>query len=86
MITASPTKRRDLDDYRAARWLTYALFFIFAVTTDAVGIIIPVVVEEYGLTLTQAGSFHYATMVAIALAGALFGHLADTKGRKFALA
>ena len=85
MTTASPTKRRDLDDYRAARWLTYALFFIFAVTTDAVGIIIPVVVEEYGLTLTQAGSFHYATMVAIALAGALFGHLADTKGRKFAL-
>jgi DHA1 family quinolone resistance protein-like MFS transporter len=85
MFTVSPTKRSDLDDYRAARWLTYALFFIFAVTTDAVGVIIPVVVEEYGLTLTQAGSFHYATMIAIALAGGFFGHLADTAGRKFAL-
>ena len=71
--------------HRTARWLTYSLFFVFAVTTDAVGVIIPEVVNEYGLTLTEAGSFHYATMLAIALAGGLFGHLADTYGRKFAV-
>lgn len=71
--------------HRTARWLTYALFFVFAVTTDAVGVIIPQVVNEFGLSLTQAGSFHYATMLAIAVAGGLFGHLADTHGRKFAV-
>lgn len=71
--------------HRTARWLTYSLFFVFAVTTDAVGVIIPEVVNEYGLTLTQAGSFHYATMLAIAVAGGLFGQLADTRGRKFAV-
>lgn len=81
----SATSYAPTSDYRTARWLTYALFFIFAVTTDAVGVIIPVVVEEYGLSLTQAGSFHYATMIAIALAGGLFARLADTKGRKYAL-
>ena len=71
--------------HQTARWLTYSLFFVFAVTTDAVGVIIPEVVKEHGLTLTEAGSFHYATMLAIALAGGLFGHLADTRGRKFAV-
>jgi len=73
------------DEYRSARMLTYLLFFIFALTTDAVGVVIPEVVKEYGLTLTQAGSFHYATMLAIALSGALLGSLADIYGRRLAL-
>jgi len=34
------------------------------------------------LSMTQAGAFHYATMAAIALAGVLLGHLADSLGRK----
>jgi fucose permease len=62
--------------------LTYAMFTMFAMTTDSVGVIIPEVIREFGLSMTQAGAFHYATMAAIALAGILLGHLADRLGRK----
>ena len=47
------------------KWLTYAMFMMFAMTTDSVGLIIPQVVREFGLSLTQAAAFHYATMTAI---------------------
>ncbi len=63
------------------KWLTYAMFMMFAMTTDSVGLIIPQVVKEFGLTLTQAAAFHYATMTAIAVAGVSLGFLAD-RGRK----
>ncbi len=69
-----------------ARLLVYMLFLIFAMTTDAVGVIIPEVINEFDLTLTQAGSFHYATMLAIALSGLGLGYLADRYGRKIILA
>jgi len=70
------------DAGRSARWLTYLLFLLFAVTTDAVGVIIPEVIAEFGLTLTQASGFHYVTMLAIALSGLGLGFLADRYGRK----
>ncbi|MEP7245934.1 MAG: MFS transporter, partial [Gammaproteobacteria bacterium] len=64
------------------RWLTYLMFFTFAMTTDAVGSVIPKIIEEFRLSLTAAGAFQYATMAGIA-AGALFlGFLADRIGRK----
>ena len=53
------------DAGRSARWLTYLLFLLFAVTTDAVGVIIPEVIAEFGLTLTQASGFHYVTMLSL---------------------
>lgn len=65
--------------------LTFAMFMMFAMTTDAVGVIIPRVIQDYGLGLTAAGSFHYASMGGIALAGLCLGFLADRMGRKAAI-
>jgi len=67
---------------RAIKALTYMMFAMFAMTTDSVGIIIPEIVRTFRLSLTAAGSFQYATMAGIAVAGFLLGHLADRFGRK----
>lgn len=76
---ASAAGRRNLT---AIRWLTFLMFTMFAMTTDSVGVIIPEVIKEFHLSMTAAGSFHYATMSAIAIAGILFGYFADRLGRK----
>lgn len=65
--------------------LTYLMFLMFAMTTDAVGVIIPEVAREYSLSNTQSGAFHYATMAGIALAGIGLGFLADVLGRKWTI-
>ena len=62
--------------------LTFVMFMMFAMTTDSVGLIIPQIIATFHLSLTAAGSFQYATMSGIALAGFLLGHLADRFGRK----
>ncbi|SEA22733.1 MFS transporter [Alkalimonas amylolytica] len=67
---------------RQVRWMTYLMFFVFAMTTDAVGVIIPQVMADYQLSMFQASAFHYVPMVAIGLAGLLLGRLADKLGRK----
>lgn len=67
---------------RQVRWMTYLMFFVFAMTTDAVGVIIPEAMAQYQLTLFQASAFHYVPMVAIGVAGLLLGRLADKLGRK----
>jgi FHS family L-fucose permease-like MFS transporter len=67
---------------RVIKLLTYLMFLMFAMTTDAVGLIIPEVIKEFNLSLTAAGSFQYATMVAIALGGFFLGFMADKLGRK----
>jgi FHS family L-fucose permease-like MFS transporter len=66
----------------AIKWLTFLMFMMFAMTTDSVGIIIPVVIKEFQLSMTAAGAFHYANMIAIALAAIFLGYLADKLGRK----
>jgi len=66
----------------AIKWLTYLMFMMFAMTTDSVGNIIPVVIKEFHLSNTAGGAFHYATMTAIALSGIFLGFLADKLGRK----
>jgi MFS transporter, DHA1 family, quinolone resistance protein len=76
---ASAADRRNLT---AIRWLTFLMFTMFAMTTDSVGVIIPEVIKEFHLSMTAAGSFHYATMSSIAVAGILFGYFADRLGRK----
>ena len=68
------------------RWLTYMMFLMFAMTTDAVGVIIPELMKQFNLSMTQAGLIHYGPMAAIALAGILFGFLADALGRKAVIA
>ncbi len=58
------------------------MFMMFAMTTDSVGLIIPKVIEEFKLSMAAAGAFHYANMIAIALAAIFLGYLADKLGRK----
>jgi MFS transporter, DHA1 family, quinolone resistance protein len=67
---------------RLVRWLTCLMFFTFAMTTDAVGSVIPRIIEEFALSMTAAGAFHYATMGGIAAGALLLGFLADRLGRK----
>jgi len=62
--------------------LTYLMFMMFAMTTDAVGVIIPRIITEFGLNQEQASAFHYTTMAGVGLAGLLLGFLADRMGRK----
>jgi len=62
--------------------LTFGMFMVFAMTTDSVGIIIPEIIKTFKLSLTAAGTFQYASMAGIGLAGFFLGHLADTFGRK----
>jgi fucose permease len=58
------------------------MFFTFAMTTDAVGSVIPKIISEFALSLTAAGAFQYATMAGIAGGALLLGFLADRAGRK----
>jgi fucose permease len=71
--------RRNL---AVVKTLTYAMFAMFAMTTDSVGLIIPEIVKTFRLTLTAAGTFQYATMAGIAVAGLCLGTLADRLGRR----
>jgi fucose permease len=71
-----------LDSARLVRWLTCLMFFTFAMTTDAVGKVIPEIIAEYGLSQAAAGSFQYATMLGIAVGALLLGFLADRIGRQ----
>ena len=64
------------------KWLTYLMFMMFAMSTDAVGVIIPEVMKQFNLSLTSAGLMHYTPMIAIAFSGILLGFLADRIGRK----
>jgi MFS transporter, FHS family, L-fucose permease len=66
----------------AIKLLTYFMFMMFAMTTDAVGVIIPEIIKEFGLSMTAAGLFHYGPMIAMAFAGIFLGFLADKIGRK----
>jgi len=58
------------------------MFAMFAMTTDSVGVIIPEVIRTLRLSLTAAGTFQYATMTGIAVAGLALGSLADRFGRR----
>jgi fucose permease len=79
LTTSAPTDRRNLAVIKA---LTYLMFAMFAMTTDSVGIIIPEIIKTFRLTLTAAGTFQYATMGGIAIAGLCLGQLADRIGRR----
>lgn len=67
------------------KWLTYMMFFVFAMTSDAVGVIIPELIKDYNLSLTQASAFHYVPMAFIAFSGLFLGFLADKLGRKITI-
>ena len=71
-----------VDNHTQVKWMTCLMFFVFAMTTDAVGVIIPKVVEQFQLSLTEAAAFHYVPMIFIGLSGLFLGRLADKVGRK----
>ena len=73
---------RSQHNLAAVKALTYAMFAMFAMTTDSVGVIIPEVIRTLRLSLTAAGTFQYATMTGIAVGGLLLGSLADRMGRQ----
>lgn len=64
------------------KWLTYLMFMMFAMTTDAVGEIIKEVMKQFNLSMTAAGLLHYGPMTAIAIGGIALGFLSDKMGRK----
>lgn len=76
VVSAEPSR------HALIKVLTCLMFFLFAMTTDAVGSVIPEVIQEFHLTMTAAGTFHYVPMAAIALGALLLGYLADRLGRK----
>ena len=78
-MTSDPTRGQNL---AIVKTLTYLMFAMFAMTTDSVGVIIPEVIRTLRLSLTAAGTFQYATMAGIAVAGLLLGSLADRFGRR----
>ncbi len=84
-MTATATSAEGAPNTGLIKGLTYMMFMMFAMTTDSVGVIIPEVIRDFGLGMTAAGSFHYATMGGIALAGISLGFLADRLGRKAAI-
>ncbi|MBO1897821.1 MULTISPECIES: MFS transporter [unclassified Shewanella] len=67
------------------RILTYLMFFMFAMTSDAVGVIIPELINTFDLSMSQASAFHYMPMLFIALSGLFLGFLADKLGRKITI-
>lgn len=62
--------------------LVFAMFAMFAMTTDSVGTVIPEVIREFRLGLTAGGAFQYATMSGIGISAIGLGFLADRIGRK----
>ena len=62
--------------------LTCMMFFTFAMTTDAVGSVIPTLIAEFDLSLRAASAFHYVPMAAIAAGALALGFVADRAGRK----
>jgi len=76
------TTERGSTNLTLIKTLTYLMFMMFAMTTDSVGLIIPEIIKTFGLSMTAAGTFQYATMGGIALAGFFLGFLADRLGRK----
>ncbi len=79
------TQTQGPQNLKIIKWLTFLMFMMFAMTTDAVGEIIPVVMKQFEVSMTAAGLMHYTPMIAIALAGVFLGFLADKLGRKFTI-
>jgi len=77
-----PARRTGSGAPTLLKGLIFLMFAMFAMTTDSVGTVIPEIIREFGLGLTAAGSFQYATMAGIGISAIALGFLADAIGRK----
>lgn len=77
-----PETARSTGNVAVIRWLTFMMFMMFAMTSDAVGSVIPHLIDEFSLSMTEAGTFHYVPMAAISVAAIALGFLADKLGRQ----
>ncbi len=75
---AKPAMRSE----RRLRGMICMMFLMFAMTSDAVGSVIPIVIAEFHLSMKAAATFQYVPMSAIALGAILLGFLADGLGRR----
>ena len=64
------------------RTLICLMFFTFAMSSDAVGSVIPFLIEDFKLSMKAAGAFHYVPMLAIGFGALALGSLADRLGPK----
>ncbi len=67
------------------RALTCLMFLMFAMTSDAVGSVIPKIIGEFQLSMKSASAFQYAPMAAMALGALTLGFLADRLGHKWTI-
>jgi len=81
-MSVSNTAAQEARNLRLIQGLTYLMFFMFAMTTDAVGAIIPKLIPEFQLSMKAAAAFHYVPMAAIAIGAIMLGVLADRWGRR----
>ena len=79
---APPAPRPGAPNEGLLRWLTGVMFLMFAMTSDAVGAVIPRIIAEFHISLTDASQFQSAFMLALGGAALLFGFLADSLGRR----
>lgn len=84
-MTARTDSRLGHRDAVLIRAMTFTIFLMFAMSTDAVGVIIPQIIRDFHLSMTAAGSFQYASQGGVALGGLGLGFLADRLGRKGAI-
>lgn len=80
MTTSS--RNRAARNFTIIRALTCLMFLMFAMTSDAVGSVIPKIIAQFHLDMKAASAFQYAPMMAMALGAMLLGFLADRLGRK----
>ena len=79
----SDTDSTGEQNLRLIRWLTCLMFFTFAMTTDAVGSVIPQIIDEFAPQHDGGGRIPVRDHGAASPRGALLlGFLADRLGRK----
>lgn len=79
-LVATQQAAENQRNQRVIRWLVYMMFFTFAMTTDAIGSVIPEVIDQFLLSMTAASAFQYSTMAGIAVGALGLGYLADRLG------
>jgi fucose permease len=64
------------------RALVCMMFLMFAMTSDAVGSVIPKLIAQFSLSLKAVSAFQYSLMIGIGAGALLLGFLADRFGRR----